>query len=639
MQKSVVILVVFVSLLFQAEARQKSLKVVPLKPKYVVATNGSDDNPGTAKKPFATIQKAADVAIAGDVVLVKAGRYYEQVVLKNSGTAEKPIIFTGERGTDGSWLSITGPGMPVTDWEPAPEVGPGVYKTTSVPFNPFCITIAGKQILRIADRHMARDKDKLLPLEELKNIKNALERQEDGVGGFNLLRLPADSMVDYSATSKIPYWDAIEANYGYLNGITYIRFRNGDDPSQKNIAASPQGAGFLIEDKNNIVLRNFFVTGADTAVAIKGEKATDNIVEDNFLANGRKRITITDKAARNIIQNNRMTLNYYGYPGKPHPNIYREYKHTQGPNGSDDQGISVRLAGVGNIIRYNRIYVGLIGIHVSLVPELEVYGNIISDMCSIGICTSVGANGTFHENLIFNNAINLRIHHYNEVKAKNVPFIKRKEYYYRNFFFQSGETGYQVFIHNVPVTYFPRKYENPEQEPEIFFYHNTFSGGTLAFNISYESKLVPAGDTGGMRQSFLLNNIFSFTAKGALVNTWRVWNSPDLFKSVDNNWIVMPEELIEEEKPVWYGKNNIFSTSVYKWQPDTQFTLTKDNPFLEKGLDLSKKFIIDGKEYGPLPGMAKGYFKGKKPDLGALQYGENLRKRFLLELKESGILE
>jgi hypothetical protein len=63
---------------------------------YVVAKTGSDANPGTAAKPFATIQKAADTAHAGDSVRVKTGIYREAVHLHNSGTAASPIQFVAD---------------------------------------------------------------------------------------------------------------------------------------------------------------------------------------------------------------------------------------------------------------------------------------------------------------------------------------------------------------------------------------------------------------------------------------------------------------------------------------------------------------------------------------------------------------
>lgn len=42
---------------------------------YHVSKKGSDDNKGTADSPFVTIQKAAEVAEAGDRVIVHEGVY------------------------------------------------------------------------------------------------------------------------------------------------------------------------------------------------------------------------------------------------------------------------------------------------------------------------------------------------------------------------------------------------------------------------------------------------------------------------------------------------------------------------------------------------------------------------------------
>ena len=60
----------------------------------------SDGNTGREEAPFATIQKAADVARAGDTVIIHEGVYNEKVTVKNSGTASKPIIFKAADGED-----------------------------------------------------------------------------------------------------------------------------------------------------------------------------------------------------------------------------------------------------------------------------------------------------------------------------------------------------------------------------------------------------------------------------------------------------------------------------------------------------------------------------------------------------------
>ena len=63
-----------------------------------VAKNGNDNNSGTEDKPFKTITKAANVAKAGNTVIIKAGTYEEMLIPKNSGTSGNPIIFKGAPG-------------------------------------------------------------------------------------------------------------------------------------------------------------------------------------------------------------------------------------------------------------------------------------------------------------------------------------------------------------------------------------------------------------------------------------------------------------------------------------------------------------------------------------------------------------
>jgi hypothetical protein len=67
---------------------------------FHVAPDGDDGNTGARESPWRTIQKAAEVARAGDTVLVRAGVYRGHVMLRSSGEPGKPIVFKnfpGER--------------------------------------------------------------------------------------------------------------------------------------------------------------------------------------------------------------------------------------------------------------------------------------------------------------------------------------------------------------------------------------------------------------------------------------------------------------------------------------------------------------------------------------------------------------
>lgn len=80
---------------------------------YHVAPGGSDASPGTLEAPFATVQHAADLALPGDTVLLRAGTYRQVVTLTRSGTAGAEIVlaaFPGERPV------LDGSGLLATEW-------------------------------------------------------------------------------------------------------------------------------------------------------------------------------------------------------------------------------------------------------------------------------------------------------------------------------------------------------------------------------------------------------------------------------------------------------------------------------------------------------------------------------------------
>ncbi|UCE13893.1 MAG: right-handed parallel beta-helix repeat-containing protein [Candidatus Heimdallarchaeota archaeon] len=87
-----------------------------------VAPDGSDTNSGTEDHPFRTINRAAEVALAGDAVLVKNGMYREVVTVQNSGTEQNPIQFVAEDGVviDGTEHSFLWGGIFQVDSDKTP---------------------------------------------------------------------------------------------------------------------------------------------------------------------------------------------------------------------------------------------------------------------------------------------------------------------------------------------------------------------------------------------------------------------------------------------------------------------------------------------------------------------------------------
>ncbi|WP_017445526.1 right-handed parallel beta-helix repeat-containing protein [Gayadomonas joobiniege] len=60
---------------------------------FYVAKDGDDSHSGAIDAPFLTLQKAAEIAEAGDTVFIREGFYEEVLSPVNSGEAGKPIIF------------------------------------------------------------------------------------------------------------------------------------------------------------------------------------------------------------------------------------------------------------------------------------------------------------------------------------------------------------------------------------------------------------------------------------------------------------------------------------------------------------------------------------------------------------------
>ena len=82
---------------------------------YYVSPIGNNNNSGTLAHPFKTIQKAADIVEAGDVVNIMGGAYHEQVYLDNvDGSEGMPIIF---RSYDGERVVMDGTKPIGSTWE------------------------------------------------------------------------------------------------------------------------------------------------------------------------------------------------------------------------------------------------------------------------------------------------------------------------------------------------------------------------------------------------------------------------------------------------------------------------------------------------------------------------------------------
>ncbi len=89
----------------RAEATSEGQPSARVAARYYVAPSGSDDSPGTARHPFRSIQKAADLVNAGDTVFVRPGTYTggaRIVSLSRGGEPGRPVSFLSE----GKWQAV-----------------------------------------------------------------------------------------------------------------------------------------------------------------------------------------------------------------------------------------------------------------------------------------------------------------------------------------------------------------------------------------------------------------------------------------------------------------------------------------------------------------------------------------------------
>lgn len=571
---------------------------------YVDATNGNDSNDGnTSQTAFRTIQHAADIVQPGDRVIVKAGVYNEFVEIKNSGTESQKIVFEGERGPNGEYLSIIDPSIRITGWARDEERGFGVYRNTEVGFEPYAMVVD-------------RDGDTFdIP---------RLGHWGDTYDGFQYLAYPPDQLAIYKLESlntgyDVHYWDGIEALYGYTNKTAYLRFRDGENPNNMVIKAAPSSAAIYLSDKDNVIVRNFKIRGAQTGVEITNNSG-NNIIEENEIINGQKRILLEDGAFNNHIRNNRMHMKglsdytpgtwhwwYQGediYPYLIRRHFYAVYKYEVGRGTSspqDDGGIWIDRAGSNNEIYGNDIFNTLCAVYVRDTNDVKIYNNNLSNTSSFAIAFDYTVMDLEIYNNLFIECSGIRPH---ELTDGN-----KRAYIYKNIFYNKENMGYNIFF------YWSSSKPMNADPPEIYLYHNTFAGGFTALMFNADSV---AAAKGGLPNGLFVNNVISTLR--AMDYDEAFYEDPNMIGGFDYNWIGTDDSLIDI--PSWAGDNNIYADRQKIWPSSgaADFSLPEDSEAIDAGIDLSKPFTIKGKTYDPLRGMEPGYYSGSAPDVGACEY-------------------
>jgi parallel beta-helix repeat protein len=269
-----------------------------------VAPTGNNANTGlSAGSAVQTLQRAADLAQAGDMVSVAAGTYFEQVTVPRSGTAAQPIVFRAQTGVvlDGSEPTL----VSASGWNA--QAG-GVYQ----------------RAISFATGHVTTEQGRL----------------------FGYTSLPA--LQTLAAGAPGGFW--------YDGSSLYLKFSDGSAPAAHSIYAARFENGFLLDGKSFVRIENFeirYFGASDFGKGVYLRYASDCIVRGNRIHDVGSAGVWIKGGARHRIEDN--VFNDSSISGWP-------WDQTKGSSSENNAVVLTNDIDRGHVIRRNRISGGFNGI-------------------------------------------------------------------------------------------------------------------------------------------------------------------------------------------------------------------------------------------------------------------------------------
>lgn len=373
----------------------------------------SDKNPGTAKKPFRTISKAAALAEPGDRVLVHKGIYREWVAPARGGKEGKPVTYLAGPGEE---VVVRGSEIYDGEWSPV-DGREGVFYT-KIPenffragFNPFKIIFpeyrgGGRQgqIFIDGEEIMEAREQVLSESEATENVveKSRMESMFEQEGSWSTVdgekiylhlpkgvKSPEQVTVEISVQRHLFAPDRRAQNYINLKGFTFEHCANDVSFPQVGAVSCRSGQHWIIEDNR---VRKVKTIGVDFGAEDENPWLLPDILpEDRFLVSGHHdmfKLSERRIPGRHLILNN--TISDCGQCGLA---------------GLFSDGTIVK----GNVVeRCGRVVPGFEtgGIKIHGLMGGTVEGNLVRDNESWGIwldCGYIGSRVT--RNVVVNNKI------------------------------------------------------------------------------------------------------------------------------------------------------------------------------------------------------------------------------------------
>jgi parallel beta-helix repeat protein len=237
------------------QTRADSLPEPSLRTLYV-SPSGSDLNPGTSSSaPLRTIQRAADLAQAGDLVRIQPGVYRESVTVRRSGTASQPVVFRG----DGPGAILDGADAAIDSGVAWTSGGGGVYS----------------YLTGFATGHVVSDQGRLYSYASVADLQT-LGAGAPGGFYFDGTRLHVKFADGGTPTTHAVHAARFEDGF-LVNGLSFVRIENLEI---RHFGASDYGKGVYLRYSSDCTVKGNRIHDVGSAgVWLKG--GDRHLVEDN----------------------------------------------------------------------------------------------------------------------------------------------------------------------------------------------------------------------------------------------------------------------------------------------------------------------------------------------------------------------
>lgn len=318
---------------------------------YYVSTQGNDTNSGTKELPFQTINMAAGVAMAGDVVLIHAGVYYEDVKPSHSGEPGKYITY--QNAGDGDVIIDAQDGQ-----------------------RPGCIEIDNKSYLRFVGLTVR------------------------GANSFGTWPRAGISLTD--GTNHIILDNIIAYNnyvgimaYGNVNPVSFIEVKNSKTFGPENVGNTHQGIFFYKKVYDSSIVKNHVAYTLHEEQSYGIEISTDF---PGLQSNGARRIIVTGNEVDHNESEGIHTWNSVGVL------IGSNYLHDNGATGIQVEDGSENIVVENNLSENNSWkYEFEAGVWIDDSKNVVVRNNILRSN-KVGLIITGSDRVIIHDNyLYFNN--------------------------------------------------------------------------------------------------------------------------------------------------------------------------------------------------------------------------------------------